>query len=109
MGLPLNVIIVEKVFARADKQKRHIENCSDIPGIIYNFKNKNLITFEDNFKSKGDIPMTIYFDFKTTAPTDNCFDPEQKKMFVISYVLIAAFHPHLNLKKILYKEYTDIH
>ena len=23
--------------------------------------------------------MTIYFDFETTAPTDNCFDPEQKK------------------------------
>ena len=109
MGLPFSVIIVEKLFARADKQKRHIENCSDIPGIIYNFKNKNLITFEDNFKSKGDIPMTIYFDFKTTAPTDNYFDPEQKKMFVISYVLIATFHPHLNLKKILYKEYTDIH
>ena len=25
------------VFARADKQKRHIENFSGVPGIIYNF------------------------------------------------------------------------
>ena len=41
--------------------------------------------------------MIIYFDFKTTAPTDNGFDPRQKKMFVMSYVLIAAFHPHLKL------------
>ena len=24
--------------------------------------------------------MTMYFDFETTAPTDNCFDPEPKKM-----------------------------
>ena len=67
-----------KFFARADKQKRHIENCTGVPGIIHNFNNKNLITFEDNFKSKGDIPMAIYFDFET-APTDNCFDLEQKK------------------------------
>ena len=44
--------------------------------------------------------MAIYFDFETTAPTDNCFDPEQKKMFVMSYVLIVAFHPHLKLRKI---------
>ena len=26
-----------KFFARTDKQKRHIENCSGVPGIIYNF------------------------------------------------------------------------
>ena len=43
----------------------------------------------------------IYFDFETKAPTENCFDPEQKKMFVMSYVLIAAFHPHLKLRKII--------
>ena len=66
-------------FARADKQKRHIENFSGVPGIINNFNNKNLITFEDNFKSKGEMPMAKYFDFETTARTDNCFDPEQKK------------------------------
>ena len=22
--------------------------------------------------------MAMYFDFETTPPTDNCFDPEQK-------------------------------
>ena len=47
--------------------------------------------------------MAIYFDFETTAPTDNCFDLEQKNMFVMSYVLvlIVAFHPHLKLRKII--------
>ena len=87
-----------KYFARADKQKRHIESCSGVPGIIDNFSNKNLITFEENFKSKGDMPMAMYFDFETTAPTDNCFNPEQKKK---SYVLIVAFHRQLNLRNII--------
>ena len=45
--------------------------------------------------------MAMYFAFETTAPTDNCFNPEQKKFFVMSYVLIVAFHPHLNLRKII--------
>ena len=80
MGLPLSVIIVESFFTRAYKQKSHIENCSGVPGIIYNSNYKNLITFEDNFKSKGDMPMAMYFDFETTAPTDNCFNPEQKNV-----------------------------
>ena len=60
--------------------------------------------------------MTIYFDFETTAPTDNCLDPEPKKMFVMSYVLIVAFHPLLKLRKIIVqrsyghslKQLTDI-
>ena len=43
----------------------------------------------------------MYFDFETIAPTDNFFDPEQKKMFVMSYVFIVAFHLHLNLRKII--------
>ena len=42
--------------------------------------------------------MAMYFDFETAAPTDNCFNPEQKKK---SYVLIAAFHRQLNLRNII--------
>ena len=37
-----------KFFARADKQNRHIENGSGVPGIMYNFNNKKLITFGEN-------------------------------------------------------------
>ena len=100
MDLPL-VLLIWKVFCKSWQTKQAHWNCSGVPGIIYNFNNKHLITFEDNFKLKGDIPMALYFDFETTAPTDNCFDPEQKEMFVMSYVLIVAFHPHLNLRKII--------
>ena len=45
--------------------------------------------------------MTFYFDLETTAPTDNCYDPEQKEMVVVSYIIIVAFHPALNMKKII--------
>ena len=69
--------------------------------MISNFNNQNLISYQDNFCDKGDIPLVIYFDFETTAPTDNCFDPEQKKMFVVSYVMIVTFHPELKLNRII--------
>ena len=55
MALPLSAIIVESFLQELTNKKRHIENCSGVPGIIYNFSNKNLTTFEDKFKSKGDI------------------------------------------------------
>ena len=78
-----------------------MESCSGVPGIVYNFYSKNLVTFEDNFSAKGDLPMAIYFDYETTAILINYFDPEQNKRFVFSYVLIVAFHPHLNIRKIV--------
>ena len=68
-----------KFVAREEKQKRHTENCSGVPGVIYNFNTKSLISFQDNFNSKGNLPFVLYFDFETTAPADNIFDPEQKK------------------------------
>ena len=89
-----------KFFIRQERKKRHTENRSGVPGVVYNFNNQNLISYQDNFHAKGDIPFLIYFDFETTAPTDNCFDPEQKKMFVVSFVMIVAFHPELELNRI---------
>ena len=73
-----------KFFARPDKHKRHMEHCSGITGIVYSFNNKNLMTFEDNLGYKGDLSVVAFIDFETTAPTDSCFDPEQKRMFVVS-------------------------
>ena len=78
-----------------------MNHCSGKPGVIYNFTNQSPISYEDNFKAKGDLPFTVYFDFKTTAPTDNCLDPEQRKMFVVSYVMIVAFHTALNLDRVI--------
>ena len=61
-----------------------------------------MTSFEDNFSSKGDVPFTIYFDFETTSPTDaEWLNPEDKKMFVVSYVIVVAFHPHFDFDRIL--------
>ena len=89
-----------KFFIQETRLKRHMANCSGGSGVVYNFNNQNLITYQDNFYAKGDVPFIIYFDFETTAPTDNCLDPEQKT-FVVSYVTIVAFNPELKLDRII--------
>ena len=61
-----------------------MEICEGIPSIVYNFNYQNLVTFEENLKYKGDLPMVVYFDYKTTATTNNCLDPEQKELFLLS-------------------------
>ena len=61
-----------KFFVAEPRQKRHMENCSGKPGAVYNFNNQCLISYQDNFHTKGDVPFVVYFDFETTAPTDNC-------------------------------------
>ena len=94
--------LLQSLFAHNQKKfERHLKHCSGKPGIIYNFSNQSLVSYEDNFKAKGDLPFCVYFGFKTTAPTDSCLDPEQKKMFVVSYVMIVAFHPALQLDRVI--------
>ena len=90
-----------KFFISEIWQKRYINNCSGRPGVIYNFNNQNLVSYQDNFHAKGDVLFVVYFVYETTEPTDNCLDPEQKKMFVVSYVMIVAFHPELKLDRII--------
>ena len=86
MVLPPNATTAENFLH--DTNIKNMESCSRVPGIVCNFNDKNLVTLEDNFSARGDLPMTIYFDYETAAPTDNYFDPEQKKIFVVSYVLL---------------------
>ena len=79
----------------------NIENCKGQPGVLYNFNTQNLITFENDLKYKGDIPLVTYIDFETTAPTDESLDPDNKKMYAVSYVIIFAFHRALNIDQII--------
>ena len=87
------------------RQKRHIQNCTGKPGTNYNFNNQCLISYQDNFGKKVDLPFVIYFDFETTAPTDNCVDPEQKKnvcSFICNDCCISSrikFRTNNNLSK----------
>ena len=90
-----------KFWIRKSKLERHMKNCTGKPGFIYNFQTRNLLTFEENLQFKRDVPLTAYIDFETTAPTDDYLDPECNKMNVVSYVIILAFHPNLNLPRII--------
>lgn len=67
-------------------------------GIVYSFENNKVISFQDNFKYLGDIRFTVYFDFETTRG-NNIF--QEPKIFATSYLQIYAFHPALNLDKIV--------
>ena len=64
-----------------------MENCSGKLGVVYNFNNQCLISYQDNFHNKGDIPFAINSDVETTAPTDKCLDPEQKKKY-LSFLML---------------------
>ena len=90
-----------KFYTRKGKLDVHMKNCTGKPGFIYNFQTRNLLTFEENLKFKRDVPLTAYIDFETTATTDDCLDPESNKMNVVSYVIILAFHPKLNVPRII--------
>ena len=59
------------------------------------------MSFEDNVKYKVDLPLVAYMDFETTAPTNICLNPEQKKMFVVSYTIVFEFHPKSNLNRVV--------
>ena len=90
-----------KFWIRKQRLEIHMKNCTGKPGFVYNFQTRNLLTFEENLKFKRDVPLTTYIDFETTAPTDCSLDPESNKMNVISYVIILAFHPKLQLPRII--------
>ena len=100
-GTAFQCYFCSNYYGRKDKFDRHIENCTGKPGYVYNFHIQSLLTFEENLKFKRDIPLTAYIDFETTAPTDDCLDPETKKMNAVSYVIIFAFHPYLDIKRII--------
>ena len=71
-------------YRRKDKFDRRFENCTDRPGYVYSFNTQSLLTFEENLKYKADIPLVAYIDFERTVPTNECYDPENRKMFAVS-------------------------
>ena len=76
----MNATVILKFFIRKIRQEKHTSSCSGQPGVVYSFCTQNLVSFEDNFGSKGDLPFSIYFDFETTSPSDaDWLNPEEKK------------------------------
>ena len=60
------------------------------------------MTFEENLKYKGNIPLVAYINFEATAPTDQqWFDPENRKMSTLFYSIIFALHPDLHIDRVI--------
>ena len=88
-------------YGRKNVWENHLQHCTGCPGFVYNFNTRSLLTFEENLKYKTNIPLTAYIDFETAAPTDDCLDPENRRMFAVSYAIIFAFHPEHSLDRII--------
>ena len=47
--------------------KKLTQVCRAKEDITYCFNNREIISFQDNFKYLGDVPFTVYFDFEATT------------------------------------------
>ena len=95
----MNVIIATIFGVTKSRYEKHLRVCGKKPSVIYDFILKNIVTFQDNLKYRGDVPFCVYADFETTAPTEDYLNPENKAMFAVSYSLIFALHPELCLPR----------
>ena len=77
-----------------------MENCSGVAGMIYNFNTQSLISFEDNFHAKGNLPLLFTLILKRQLQQIIVLILN-KKLFVVSCVMIVAFHPDLKIEKII--------
>ena len=50
-------------YAPKERYDHHIKNCAGCCCCVYNFNTQSLLTFEENLKFKGDIPLVPYIDF----------------------------------------------
>ena len=79
------------------KMKKHMSVCSGKAGFKFSFENGKIINYQDHYNNLGDLPFSVYYDFETTTGNAVVFDA---KMYIVSYCMIVAFHPELNLPRI---------
>ena len=87
------------------KMKEHIDSCAGQAGFSFSFDNGKIINYQDILNKIGDFPFAAYYDFETTTGSAVFFDA---KMYVVSYCMIIAFHPDLNLPRLyIYQSYDQ--
>ena len=79
------------------KMKKHLSRCSGKAEFTFSFDNGKIIDYQDHYKNLGDVPFGIYYDFETATGSIVFFDA---RMFVVSYCMVVAFHPDLDLPRI---------
>ena len=92
-------------FKSEEKIKKHISTCSGQAGFNFVFDNGKIVDYQENYKKIGDHPFSMFFDFETKTRSVVFFDA---KMYVVSYCIIVAFHPELNLPRlVIYRSYDE--
>ena len=88
-----------------EKLQKHISCCSGQAGFTYSFDNGKIIDYQDHYTNLGDVPFSIYYDFETTTGSAVFFNV---KMFAVSYCMVVAFHPKINLPRIaIYRSFDQ--
>ena len=101
-----NVIIATIILLKVKKKwKKHLHCCAGKAGFTFSFDNRKIIDYQDHYKNLGDVPFSIYYDFETTTGSVVFFYAE---MYVVSYCMVIAFHPDLNIPRIvIFRSYNQ--
>ena len=78
--------------------KKHLSICSGKAGFTFSFDNGKIVDYQDHYRDSGNLPFSIYYDFKTTTGSVVFFDA---KMYVVSYCMVVAFHPDLRILRLM--------
>ena len=85
--------------------KKHMSVCSGKAGLEFSFENGKIIDYQDHYNNLGDLPFSVYYDFETAIGNAVLFDA---KTYIVSYCMIVAFHPELNLPRIsIFRSYDQ--
>ena len=104
MELPFSAFIAQNILEEKICGRSIYKIVQGVQALFIILTLEVFLTFEENLKYKCDVPLTAYIDFETTAPTDDCPDPENSKMYAVSYVTIFAFHPDLQLNRVIVEQ-----
>ena len=80
------------------KMEKYLACSSGKAGFTFSFDNGKIVDYRDHYKNLGDLPFTIYYDFETTIGSVVFFDA---KMYVVTYCMVAAFHPDLKVSRLV--------
>ena len=85
--------------------KKHLPCCAGKAGFTFSFDNGKIIDYQDHYKNFGDVPFSVHYDFETTTGSVVFFDA---KMYVVSYYMVIAFHPDLNIPRLcIFRSYDQ--
>ena len=85
--------------------QKHLSVCSGKAGFTYSFDNGKILDYQSHYKNLADLPFSVYYDFETTTGSVVFFDA---KMYVVSYCILAAFQPELNIPRlVIFRSYDQ--